>query len=240
MSKRSKKRGRAEVLGYGDIHRSLIYVFPLFLAYELGLVLTGGQNGVDFLSRLLFEWVGYSLRFYVLLHFGFLAAFAVYLTVKKMWRLLSFDAMTPLLLESSIYALTLGSFIIFVMDRLLGIEVLAMTAGDSLQQVLVISLGAGVYEEMVFRLALMGGGGWLLARAGLSSGMAIFSAALVSSLLFALAHHVGPGGEAIELGVFVYRFLAGLVFAALFYFRSLAHAVYTHFLYDLYVLGVAS
>ena len=34
--------------------------------------------------------------------------------------------------------------------------------------------------------------------------------------------------------------LAGVAFGLIFYFRSLAHAVYAHFLYDVYVMVLRS
>ena len=63
---------------------------------------------------------------------------------------------------------------------------------------------------------------------------ALLPAALLSSVLFALAHYLGP--EEFTLYSFAFRFLAGLVFAALFVFRGFAVAVYTHTIYDVYVL----
>jgi hypothetical protein len=61
----------------------------------------------------------------------------------------------PMLLESAVYALTLGTLIVFVMTRLLGIEPRLAIAGGSN---LLMSMGAGVYEELVFRLGALSGG----------------------------------------------------------------------------------
>jgi membrane protease YdiL (CAAX protease family) len=66
--------------------------------------------------------------------------------------------------------------------------------------------------------------------------VAIVLAFAISSILFSLAHHVGPMGEPLRLGVFVFRVMAGLFFGALYKFRSFPIAVYTHALYDIYVL----
>ncbi|HWN70687.1 MAG TPA: CPBP family glutamic-type intramembrane protease, partial [Haliangium sp.] len=107
-------------------------------------------------------------------------------------------------------------------------------------EAVVISLGAGVHEELVFRLGLMAGGAALLAWSGMRHGVAMCLALLGSALVFSLAHHIGPHGDPFQAGVFVYRALAGVIFGLIFYFRSLAHAVYTHFLYDLYVLALGS
>jgi membrane protease YdiL (CAAX protease family) len=100
----------------------------------------------------------------------------------------------------------------------------------------IMSLGAGVHEELVFRLGLMGGATAALLLIGLGRAASVSLALVASAVLFSAAHHAGPLGESFDQGVFVYRIMAGVVFGLIFYFRSLAHAVYAHFLYDLYVL----
>src|SRR6185295_6669818 len=103
----------------------------------------------------------------------------------------------------------------------------------------VMSIGAGVYEETVFRLALLSGIAALLEKViGLGRWIAVGVAFVVSALLFSAMHHIPPYGDPLHLGVFTFRFLAGMCFAALFWFRGFAVAVYTHALYDLYVLLV--
>ncbi len=101
-----------------------------------------------------------------------------------------------------------------------------------------LSLGAGVHEELVFRLLMVGGGTWLLSNVlGLRRPLAIVFTMLVSSVLFSAAHHI-IGGEPYRTGAFVYRILCGLIFASIFQWRGFAVAVYTHALYDIYVLIV--
>lgn len=228
----------ASGIGYGRVPSSLLLIFPLWITYELGLLITPANNGVDFVSQLIFEAAQRDSQHYLYVH---LALGLVYLTILTvLWRrgALALEQVTPMILESSIYALTLGSLIIFVMDRLMGVQLLAMGAPE-VGNALVISLGAGVHEELVFRLLLMGIGGLALARILPTRALAVLLAALASSVLFALAHHHGANGEVFELSAFLYRTIAGLVFAAIFYYRSLAHAVYSHFLYDFYVLVIA-
>jgi membrane protease YdiL (CAAX protease family) len=147
-----------------------------------------------------------------------------------------------MVVESAIYAVTLGTFIVFVMQQLLGFE-LVVRWGDTLSlgatgEAVVVSLGAGVHEELVFRLGLMAGTAALLGRAGLGSRAAVVLALAGSSILFSAAHHVGAYADPFSWDVFAFRTIAGLVFGLVFYFRSLGHAVYTHFLYDFYVLVV--
>ena len=103
----------------------------------------------------------------------------------------------------------------------------------------VMSLGAGVYEETVFRLGIMTGVAVLLEKvAGLRRFIAVTLALLVSAVLFSAMHHIPPYGDPLHLGVFLFRVLAGIFFGLIFWYRGFAVAVYTHALYDIYVLLV--
>jgi hypothetical protein len=99
----------------------------------------------------------------------------------------------------------------------------------------VSALGAGVHEELVFRLGLLAGMVTFLRGGGTDRRVAVLLAFLFSAPLFALAHHAGAHGEPFTIHAFAFRTLAGLAFGAIFWFRSLAHAVYAHALYDLVV-----
>lgn len=227
-------------LGYGDVPSSLLLIFPLFLAYELGLLLWPVGNGVDFVSQLVFGLVDHDPQNYLLAHLILGGVYLGFLTLLWTRNALVLNRVLPMLLESAIYALTLGSLILFVMDNLIGLDLLAISdveqvlASSKIANALMVSMGAGVHEELVFRLGGMGLLGVLLARMGARHGVALIISAVISALLFSAAHH-GAAGEAFHISAFIYRFLAGLVFAAIFYFRSLAHAVYSHFFYDFYV-----
>ncbi|MBL4687558.1 MAG: CPBP family intramembrane metalloprotease [Nannocystaceae bacterium] len=107
--------------------------------------------------------------------------------------------------------------------------------------ILVISAGAGFHEELIFRLGIMGGLGWLLT--GLTGDkrrwIAWVIAVAVSSVMFSMAHHIGPAGEAFTFMAFVYRTLAGVFFALVYQTRGFAVAAWTHALYDVYVLSLS-
>lgn len=228
----------AAVLGRGDMWTSLLFIFPLFLIYEVGVLFTPVMNGVDFVSRNLFAAVGYSRRNYLLMHVGLAASFILLIAWLRHARAFPGRAFLPMLLESGVYALTLGSFILFVMRKLLGIEPSLGAGARGGFSAVLVSLGAGVHEELVFRVGACAGGAAVARTAGMAHRPAVATAFVVSSVLFSAAHHLGPGGEAWAFDVFTYRFLAGLLFASIFFFRSLAHAVYTHALYDVYVLAL--
>jgi membrane protease YdiL (CAAX protease family) len=97
-----------------------------------------------------------------------------------------------------------------------------------------MSVGAGLWEELVFRLGVMGSLVFLLTRREfLSPRSALGVALLVSALTFALYHHVGSAGEPFALDRFAFRAAAGTILGLLFALRGLAVVVYMHVFYDL-------
>ena len=110
---------------------------------------------------------------------------------------------------------------------------------------LVGSLGAGIFEETVFRLLLLSVLAFCFGRVCESFAMptllGVAAAVVTSALAFSWFHHIGPGGEPLELEVFVFRAIAGLLLGVLFVARGFAVCVYTHAAYDvLYYLNDAA
>ena len=64
------------------------------------------------------------------------------------------------------------------------------------------------------------------------TGRAIAVAVVVSSLVFALYHHIGPAGEPFTPDRFAFRAFAGTILGVLFVLRGLAVVVYMHVFYD--------
>jgi hypothetical protein len=106
----------------------------------------------------------------------------------------------------------------------------------------VLSLGAGLYEEIAFRVGLYGLGRRIVLammpeatpaqRVLVSFGWAAACAAVFSGW-----HYVGQFGDPFELRSFVFRWVCGLVFTLIFVFRGFAPVVWTHALYDIWVLA---
>jgi len=216
---------------------SAILVFPLFLIYQIGILSGRGQNGVDFLTRTLIELGERDVTNYLITMSVLLVVYAAVLVLLRRRGSFSPQAFGPMLLESSIYALVMGSIILFVMQKFLGVLPGLFIGVRNPIDVVVISAGAGFHEELIFRVILMGGMAWLLT--GLTGKKRAWLIALaVSSVLFSIAHHIGPSGEAFTFAAFVYRSLAGVFFALVYQMRGFAVAAWTHALYDVYVLSL--
>jgi hypothetical protein len=102
---------------------------------------------------------------------------------------------------------------------------------------LMLSLGAGLYEELLFRVLLVSTLAALARRLfGLGPGGSGVVAAIGGALVFSAFHYIGAYGDPWELTSFVYRALAGLFFSALYLTRGFGITAWTHALYDILVL----
>jgi hypothetical protein len=217
---------------------SLMLVFPLLILYQVGVLHTLPMlNGADFITALVFQ--NFGTRGYIVFVAAVVVGFLVALGVLRRRQHFHPRMIVPVLLESTIYALTMGSLIVLVMTRFLHISP-RLAAGLESQGLLtrvVMSLGAGVYEETVFRLCLLSGLVWLFGRVfGLARWAAVGLSFFLSAAAFSAVHHIPPYGDPLSLGIFTFRLLAGLIFGLLFWFRGFAVAVYTHAIYDVVVL----
>jgi membrane protease YdiL (CAAX protease family) len=104
-------------------------------------------------------------------------------------------------------------------------------------QALGTSVGAGIFEELVFR----GGVCWAAFHVlrdvlGADRWSAGIVAVLASAALFSAYHHWGPGGEPWDAARFTFRMHAGALLGVVFLTRGLGIAAFAHGLYDALVL----
>ncbi|QDV90637.1 CAAX amino terminal protease self- immunity [Phycisphaerae bacterium RAS2] len=113
--------------------------------------------------------------------------------------------------------------------------VLLQASGNSASQLddLLLSVGAGLYEELVFRLMIISLLTLLITDVGrVRQSIGVASAVIVSSLLFA-AHHYSPiGAEEFTTGGFAFRSAAGGYLAGVYVLRGFGLAVGCHVVYD--------
>lgn len=105
---------------------------------------------------------------------------------------------------------------------------------------IVTGIGAGIYEELIFRLILI-----CLLMMLFQDGLkmqknnAIFASVLISALLFSAHHHLyfANGqffrGDPFTAGKFIFRTLAGVYFAALYAVRGFGITAGTHAFYNI-------
>ncbi len=135
--------------------------------------------------------------------------------------------------ESAVYAVGVA----VVVSSLVGILFAAAPPPEgALWTQLALSVGAGLYEELLFRVLLVGGLALLFQALMESPTQAYVLAALLGAVLFSWAHYVGPLGDPFALPSFTFRFLFGLALNVLFLGRGFGVAAWTHALYDVMVV----
>ena len=102
---------------------SLILVFPLLLTYQIGVLFTLPMlNGADFVTVLLFRTFGLGTGGYLAFVGVVLLLFLIALVILRRKQHFNPTVVIPVVLESSIYALTMGSLIVLLMTRVFGLS----------------------------------------------------------------------------------------------------------------------
>ena len=107
---------------------------------------------------------------------------------------------------------------------------------SGLMQNLALSVGAGLFEEIIFRVILLNLLFLLLSPLLRKKAVASAVSVLLASFLFSLSHYVGTMADTWQLYSFMFRWAAGLLFTVLYFVRGFAITAYTHALYDIWVL----
>ncbi len=145
-----------------------------------------------------------------------------------------------ILAESIVYAIVVTMVITTMINRLFIPAIAPMLAagqgGITTMTHLALSIGAGLYEELLFRVLIFGAIFLVLDRLTAKRVPAICVATLISALLFSAAHHVGSLGDDWTAPVFLYRFLYGIALQLLYLGRGFGVAAWTHALYDIMVV----
>jgi hypothetical protein len=235
---------------------SLVFALPLLLLYEaLAALLSHDpagdiRNGADVILTTAF--VAVAGRYGPIVLMTLIVGACVWFIARDMrrqGRALRPGVFVTMFAESVVLALVFGVVVSSVTTRLLSPlgsqlldpSMLAMSQATSfsLPRRLMISLGAGLYEELLFRVVLVGGLTWVGRRVlGWSAWSAGATATVASALIFSLFHYIGAYGDPFELRSFMFRFIAGLAFSALYVLRGFGITAWTHALYDVFLLVV--
>jgi len=227
---------------------SLLFALPLLVFYQvLAVLLAHGErsirNGADVILQSLFTaaagaW-GPPLFMICLIGVGL---WLVTRDMRAHGSRLRGGVFLAMLGESIALALIFGFVVGSVTSGVLGmLQTLAVPGGTGHEMDwwtrLMVSLGAGIYEELLFRVLLVGAIaaaarallGWRPVTAGIA-------ATLAGAAIFSAFHYIGPYGDRWQLYSFAFRMVAGLFFSALYLTRGFGITAWTHALYDVLLL----
>lgn len=142
-----------------------------------------------------------------------------------------------MLVESIWWALPLLAFGILMAPRSPAWAMLSSNSSASIswQSQVLFSLGAGIYEELVFRLVAITFLHWLLVDIlAIPDRWGSLACVLLSAIAFSLYHY--SADRAFGWGLFSFYTIAGLYLAGLFLLRGMGVASGAHAMYDLYVV----
>lgn len=206
---------------------------PIFLGYHLGVVLMDKINAADFVTGELVALSRNNVLGYWGLTLGAAAVLVALLFALGRGKRLSWPRFAVVAVEGALYATLMKIIASYVVGSLR----LGPAHGTGFFDGLVMSLGAGFYEELVFRVLLFGVGAALITKfVPAYKLVGVLAWAVLTSLAFSLWHYVG--GESFRMDSFIFRWVCGLFFVAVYKFRGFAPAVWTHALYDVWVLAL--
>lgn len=260
-SKQAGRKDRPAEEGYWNRTRlpvySLAFVLPMVLFYEVGvlavnraLLATHGytvRNASDWLIRRAMDGIASLMGRPGMVMSGVFIA-----VVLVVWQVLSrrpwevrLATLCGMLAESVLIAMPLALLAAVYLEPLMKMTIENGDASPFQNRLfadVVMSFGAGVYEEFIFRLVLVG----MLAVvvhgiAGIGWRPAALVGIVLAALAFAGVHHLGEFGRPFTWTDFLFRTGAGLLFGAVYYLRGFGIAAGTHALYDVfYVLLVSA
>jgi hypothetical protein len=222
---------------------SLLFILPMLMVFEVGTYVqqtrvSGGSSQLvaTYLIDALVNCFGRT-AFYLPGLLAIVILLTEHIAARHSWRFDPF-VLPCMLGESLIYTLPL-----FVFERTLVVHTAlrSMTAPGKSEWLddVVRSFGAGIYEELVFRLMCIAGLSILLVNVcKLPRAAAGVFIVLLSAGLFAAQHHPPVGVEPFDMTRFMFRTIAGLYLAGLFIYRGFGIACGCHAFYNVIVVTI--
>ena len=217
---------------------SAVAALPLLVIYEILIVLSqsrywGIRNAADVWIRTFLMAFDLQAQHITFVLIGISLALIPIAKSKARGIKLKANYFALMFAECLAFSLVLGVVLQSIL-RLGGLS--SGGPGSGLMQNLALSVGAGLFEEIIFRVILLNLIFLLLSFLFRKKVVAAVFSVLLASFLFSLSHYVGTMADTWQLYSFMFRWAAGLLFTVLYFVRGFAITAYTHALYDIWVL----
>ena len=217
---------------------SFLFTLPLFFLYEVNILFLSWddilvvRNGADFLMRNILESFDiYGLYGLGLVFFLGLLVTYIFFIKEDQQQEVNVNFLFIMLAESMLWSVVLY-FLLFKFMVLLMNPV-----GKTILQQVTLAIGAGIYEEFLFRVLLIAGLSGILGFVFMwDKTFKNIIAVVLSGGIFSAFHFMGEYGDFFSMELFLIRFIAGLILGVLYMYRGFGITAYTHSIYDLIVL----
>tara|TARA_B100000941_G_C28065071_1_gene331121 strand:- start:13 stop:537 length:525 start_codon:yes stop_codon:yes gene_type:complete len=163
----------------------------------------------------------------------FIGFLITYLFQKQYWNDIEIEPryLILMMLESCLWSIGLYLFMsnvyVFLMNP----------SGTFIIQQVTLAVGAGIYEEFLFRVLLIAGIGGILGfifqwNDTLKNSIAM----IIAAGIFSAFHFIGEFGDYFSFDIFMIRLFAGIVLGLLYFFRGFGIVAWAHSIYDLIIL----
>ncbi len=220
---------------------------PVFVVYHLGVVFLRVKNASDVVTGLLLSAAEGNRGIYLALTLAIGVVFAGVFAWLGRGHALQPRKFLQIAIEGVVYATAMRFVGSYVVARIFAGKV-AMGSFVGF----IMSLGAGFYEELTYRVLLFGLGAkllvWLFARqkvslvSGAAWGLSLKAMIIMGvwsiacAAIFSGVHYVGAIHDDFEMKSFVFRWVLGMVLTSIYVTRGFAAGVWAHALYDVWVL----
>ncbi len=225
----------------------LVLLAPLILIYELGLIAILRQDGGILVTNLAHKYIIDLFSVMGITGFGLGLPGLLLVVLLIAWQVLSrhpwvihWGTIGLMWIESLILVVP-----IIVLAALLNSGATPLSAGLPLRETvaerMAMGIGAGLYEELIFRWAIIATVHALLVDGfGLSQRTTVFFAVVISAVAFMLYHPIhGPDGSILS-GLAVFYLASGVYFSVVYILRGFGIVAATHAIYDVFVVLLAS
>ena len=190
------------------------------------------RNGADILLRQFMSLFG-DIGLYIISISFFLIFLIIFLLKKKNINETSIKSkyLLFMLFEGFFWGIVLYFFMFFSQNLLM-----FPTSKELISQI-ILSIGAGLYEELVFRVLLIMFLTKLIKIIFLWTDLICLMFSMTfSAIVFSYFHFLGPYGDPLSFSVFIYRFLGGFFLGFLYILRGFGITAYAHINYNLIII----
>ena len=217
---------------------SFLFTLPLFFLYEINILFLSWddilvvRNGADFLMRNILESFDiYGLYGLGLVFFLGLLITYIFFIKEDQQQEVNVNFLFIMLAESMLWSVVLYLLLFKFMVLLMN------PVGKTILQQVTLAIGAGIYEEFLFRVLLIAGLSGILGFVFMwDKTFKNIIAVVLSGGIFSAFHFMGEYGDFFSMELFLIRFFAGLILGVLYMYRGFGITAYTHSIYDLIVL----
>ena len=223
-----------------NILSSLLFIFPLIILYEF--IAFFKFNNTDIIIRntadtilrdfiRLFSDNVFLIQSIIILFF--LISYYIYNNKSKNSHTFNIKYFSFMYIEGFLY----GLLLVYVLN---GLNVFARLDTFQYNDYIIsfyLCLGAGIWEEILFRLIIFNLIMYLTSYLSNNNFLPLLLSIFISSIIFSLFHYIGTFSDTFSLYSFIIRFVGGVYLALIYYYRGIGIAMFSHFIYDFLIVS---